>query len=221
MMDETETKIRVVIADDHPIFRKGLREVIEDDPGLLVVGEAEDGAAAFDRLRMLKPDVAVLDIGMPKMDGFTLAREVRASDLSVAIIFLTMYKEEDALNRALDLGVMGYVLKDSAAADIVEGIKSVAAGRHYISPSISSYLVTRSARPAELEGRSGLRSLTPTERRILKLVAEKKTSKEIGRELFVSPRTIDNHRASICLKLDIHGSNALLKFALEHKSELT
>ena len=220
-MDETETKIRVVIADDHPIFRKGLREVIEDDPGLLVVGEAEDGAAAFDRLQMLKPDVAVLDIGMPKKDGFTLAREVRASDLPVSIIFLTMYKEEDALNRALDLGVKGYVLKDSAAADIVEGIKSVAAGRHYISPSISSYLVTRSARAAELEGGAWLGSLTPAERRILNLIAEKKTSREIGSELFISPRTVDNHRASICLKLGLHGSNALLKFALEHKSELS
>ena len=220
-MDETETKIRVVIADDHPIFRKGLRELIEDDPGILVVGEAEDGAAAFDRLQTLKPDVAVLDIGMPKKDGFQLAREVRAAELPVAIIFLTMYKEEDALNRALDLGVKGYVLKDSAAADIVEAIKSVVAGRHYISPSISSYLVTRSARAAEPAGKSWLRSLTPTERRILKLIAEKKTSKEIGSELFVSSRTVDNHRASICLKLDLHGSNALLKFALEHKSELT
>ena len=95
-MDEAETKIRVVIADDHPIFRKGLREVIQEGPSLLLVGEADEGLAAFGLLQTLKPDVAVLDIGMPKMDGFTLAREVRTLELPVAIIFLTMYKEEDA-----------------------------------------------------------------------------------------------------------------------------
>lgn len=219
-MDEVESKVRVVIADDHPIFRKGLREVIEDDPCLSVIGEAEDGAAAFACLQTLKPDVAVLDIAMPKRDGFALAREVQALQLPVRIIFLTMYKEEEAFNRALDLGVKGYVLKDSAAADIVSSIKTVAAGQHYISPAISSYLVTRSARAAALDQKSGLHSLTPTERRILKLIAEKQTSKEIGRQLFISSRTVDNHRANICLKLDLHGSNALLKFALEHKSEL-
>jgi len=220
-MDESESKTRVVIADDHPIFRKGLREVIQEDPSLLLVGEADEGLAAFGLLQTLKPDVAVLDIGMPKMDGFRLAHEVRALELPVAIVFLTMYKEEDAFTRALDLGVKGYVLKDSAAADIVNAIKSVVAGGHYISPTISSFLVTRSERAAALVSRSGLDSLTPTERRVLKLIAEKKTSKEIGGELFVSPRTIDNHRANICLKLGLHGSNALLKFALEHRSELS
>lgn len=220
-MDAMDPKVRVIIADDHPIFRKGLREVIEDDPGLVLVGEAADGAAAFERIQTLKPDVAVLDIGMPKQDGFALARAVRELDLPVAIVFLTMYKEEDVFNRALNLGVKGYVLKDSAAAEIVNGIKVVAAGGHYISPLMSSYLVTRSARAADLVSETGLGSLTRTERRILKLIAETKTSKEIGHELFVSPRTVDNHRANICLKLNLHGSNALLKFALEHRSELS
>ena len=221
MMDGMATKVRVIIADDHPIFRQGLREVIEDDPDLILVGEAADGAAAFERIQTLKPDVAVLDIGMPKQDGFALARAVRERDLAVTIVFLTMYKEEDALNRALDLGVKGYVLKDSAAAEIVNAIKAVAAGGHYISPAVSSYLVARSARVAASVSGTGLDSLTRTERRILTLIAHKKTSKEIGHELFVSPRTVDNHRANICLKLDLHGSNALLKFALDHKSELS
>src|SRR5262245_35961775 len=184
-MDGIDTPVRVIIADDHPVFRKGLREVIEDDPGLVLVGEAADGAAAFERIQRLEPDVALLDIGMPKQDGFALARAVRELDLPVAIVFLTMYKEEDAFNRALDLGVKGYVLKDSAAAEIVNAIKVVADGGHYISPSISSHLVTRSARAAELASEAGLGSLTRTERRILTLIAEKKTSKEISHELFV------------------------------------
>jgi len=210
-----------MIADDHPIFRKGLREVIEDDPGLDLVAEAADGAAAFECVQTLRPDVAVMDIGMPKQDGFAVARAARELALPVAIVFLTMYKEEDVFNRALNLGVKGYVLKDSAAAEIVDGIKAVAAGGHYISPIVSSYLVTRSARAADLANGTGLGSLTRTERRILKLIADTKSSKEIGHELFVSPRTVDNHRANICLKLNLHGSNALLKFALEHKSELS
>jgi DNA-binding NarL/FixJ family response regulator len=220
-MAEEVARIRVVIADDHPIFRKGLREILEEDRELVVVGEAADGAAALGALRSLDPQVAVVDIEMPKVNGFGLAEAVRAERLPVAIVFLTMYREEDAFNRALDIGVKGYVLKDSAVVDVVSAIKTVAAGQHYISPSISSFLVNRAARGSDLARRQpGLHRLTPMERRVLKLIAEKKTSKEISAELFVSPRTVDNHRNNICSKLDLHGSNALLKFALEHKSEL-
>jgi len=221
MAGETESKIRVIIADDHPIFLKGLREVIEEDQELIVVGEAAEGAAALGCLQSLSPQVAVIDIDMPKMNGFAIAEASRDLKLPVGIIFLTMHRGEDAFNRALDLGVKGYVLKDSAVLDIVNGIKTVASGRHYISPSISSFLVNRTARGAELaQQKPGIHQLTQMERRILKLIAEKKTSKEIASALFISPRTVDNHRNNICAKLDLHGSNALLKFALEHKSEL-
>ena len=222
MKNETEDNIRVLIADDHPIFRKGLRELIEEEPGLAVVGEAEDGVAAFERIQSLAPDVAVLDIGMPKMNGFAVAERVKASGLGAKIIFLTMYKEWDAFNRALDLGVKGYLLKDSAAAEIADSIKRVEAGELYISPVISSFLINRLAKADALVAtHPGLQTLTPTENRILRLIAEKKTSKEIADELSVSSRTVDNHRANICQKLNLRGGNALLKFALEHKSELS
>lgn len=221
MADETESKITVVIADDHPIFLKGLREVIAEDNDLIVAGEAADGAAALGCLQSLSPQVAVIDIDMPKMNGFAVAEKTRELKLPVEIIFLTMHRGEDAFNRALDIGVKGYVLKDSAVLDIVNGIKTVASGQHYISPSISSFLINRTARAAELaRQRPGIHQLTQMERRILKLIAEKKTSKEIAAALYISPRTVDNHRNNICSKLDLHGSNALLKFALEHKSEL-
>jgi len=132
-----------------------------------------------------------------------------------------MYDEEDAFNRAMDLGVKGYILKDSAVTDIVAGIKAVAAGEHFITPSLSSFLINRANRASVLRDQKiGLGLLTEAERRILKLIADQKTSKQIAAELFISPRTVDNHRANICDKLQIHGSNALLKFALEHKSEL-
>ncbi len=141
--------------------------------------------------------------------------------MSVEIIFLTIHRDEDLFNRAVDLGAKGYVLKDSAVTDIVDCIKTVAKAQHYASPALTSYLINRSRRAVALTlEKTGIKDLTPTERRVLKLIAEYKTSKEIAEELFISYRTVETHRTNICQKLDIHGSNALIKFALAHKSEL-
>jgi len=215
-------KMRILIADDYPLSRRGLREVVESEPDIEVVAEAGDGESALDSIRTLGPDIAILDIGMPKLDGLGVARATREELLPVSIIFLTMYREERLLNRALELGAKGYVLKDSAATDIVSCIRAVAAGQHYTSPELTTYLVkrSRSRKPAK-EPRPGLEQLTPTERRVLRLLADYKTSKEIAEELFISCRTVDTHRANICQKLDIHGSHALMKFALEHKASLS
>ena len=221
-MKASNDQIRVVIADDHPIFRKGLLQVIAIEPDLAIVGEAADGQTALEQIKTQQPDVAVLDIDMPKKNGFVLAQEIRDCKLPVKIVFLTMYKEENAFNRALDLGVKGYLLKDSAVTDIVAGIRAVANGQHFISPAISSYLINRHTRADRLaDEKPGLKDLTPTERRILKLIADNKTSKEIAAELFISARTVDNHRTNIATKLELHGSHALLKFAFDHKSELS
>ena len=214
------TETTVIIADDHPIFRKGLRLVIED-AGMRVLAEADDGAEALELVRRLRPDVAVIDVEMPKLDGFELARLLRDEKLGVEIIFLTMYKDEDVFNAALDTGVRGYVVKDSAAADIAQCVRAVLAGGHYISPSVSAHLINRTNRSASLRReRPGLEQLTPTERRVLRLIAESKTSREIAAELFISQRTVETHRTNISTKLELHGSHALLKFAHEHKSEL-
>ena len=217
-----ETEIRIVIADDHPIFRKGLRQVIETDARLKVIGEADDGLMALEQIKGARPEVVVLDVDMPNKDGFEVARAVRDERLPVEMIFLTMHKDERFFKAALDLGVKGYVLKDSAVTEIIGGIKAVAAGQNYISPPLSNYLINRSRRARALvEEKPGLADLTPTERRILTLIAEYKTSREIASELFISPRTVEHHRANISTKLEIHGSHALLKFALENKSELS
>jgi len=215
-MDE----IKVLIADDHPIFRGGLKSVIEKERALSVIAEAGNGAEALELIRQHRPAVAVLDLDMPEMDGFDVARELQRLRLPVSVVILTMHKDETHFNQAIDLGVRGYVIKDEAASEIVGCIKAVAAGREYFSPALSSYLLSRTRR-ASSKHQSGINDLTPTERRVLFLLAEFKTSKEIAAELCVSTRTIENHRAHICQKLDLQGSHALTKFALQHKAELS
>ncbi len=214
-------EIKIIIVDDHPIFRKGLRQVIEADARLKVIAEAENGVIALELIEELKPTVVVADVNMPQMGGLELARKIKEKNLQAALVFLTMHKDETMFNAAMDLNVNGYVLKDNAVTDITDCIKSVASGKPYITPSLTEYLFNRSRKTAAFkEQANNLNSLTKTERRVLKLIAEEKTSREIGELLFIHPRTVDNHRTNICTKLDIHGSNALLRFALTHKSEL-
>jgi DNA-binding NarL/FixJ family response regulator len=221
-MDDVKNEISILIADDHPIFRKGLRQVIETEANLKVVAEADDGVIALEQLQKLQPDIAVLDIHMPNLSGFELARIIYERGIQVEVIFLTMYKAEDLFNAAMDMGVKGYVLKDSAVTDIVGSIRAVVDGQPYISPQLSSFLLNRSARSAALrQNQPGLDDLTPTERRVLRMLAEYKTSKQIADELFIHSRTVDNHRANICAKLGLRGSHALMKFAIEHKSEIS
>lgn len=217
-MDNT---IRILIADDHPIVRHGLRQSITEERDLEVVGEAGDGHLALRLIGELRPQVAILDITMPGLDGFAVASEVFKQQLAVELIFLTAHREEALLERALALGVKGYVLKESVMSDIVSSIRAVAAGQHYTSPLMTSYLVNRRRQavgPAPPP--VGLQELTPAELRVLKLIAEGKSSKAIAEVLFISFHTVETHRKNICEKLDLHGSHALLKFALEHKTEL-
>jgi len=214
-------EIRIVIADDHPIFRRGLRTLIEADPLLKVVAEADDGQSALARIQELQPDVVVLDIDMPPPDGLAIAHQLREQRLAVAAIFLTMHKDEALLNAALDAGAKGFVVKDGAANEIVGCIKAVAAGQSYFSPTLSGHLIGRRNQADSLASQSTLLDgLTASERRVLLLVAESKTNKEIAEKMFISVRTVEHHRSNICAKLGLTGKNALLSFALAHKSEL-
>jgi DNA-binding NarL/FixJ family response regulator len=215
------TEITVLIADDHPIFRKGLREILEAEPSLRLVGEAEDGARALSMLRALRPQVAVLDVDMPELDGIGVARAVRQENLPTAIVLLTMHRHEDYFNAALDLGVSGYVLKDSASSDVVAAIRAVSTGQRFVTPLLTDLLLKHyQAAQAAAKPQTGLPSLTEAERRILKLIAQYKSSQEIADELFISVRTVDAHRANIAGKLDLKGVRALLRFALEHQAQL-
>lgn len=212
MMSE---RISIIIADDHPIFRRGLRAVIESDAALEIVGEADNGEIALAEIARLEPKIVVLDSDMPKIDGLTVARTIQTKNLPTLPIFLTMHKDEAIFNAAVDADVKGFVIKDSAATDIVNCIREVAKGKRFFSHVLSEFLLNR--RNGQT---SPLDSLTVSERRVLRLISNAKTTKEIAAELFISPRTVDHHRANISAKLDLKGKNALLTFALSNKTKI-
>jgi DNA-binding NarL/FixJ family response regulator len=215
------TETRIVIADDHSIFRKGLRAIIEAEKSLLVLAEAANGEEALSKIEELRPDVAILDVDMPKVDGFQVVKELRRRRIPVECIFLTIHSEEDVFNEALNLGVKGYVLKDSSSTDIVNAIHALREGHHYTSPSMTTHLINRSQQSGSpVQKPASVNDLTPTERRILQMIADYKTSKQIAEELCIHYRTVDNHRTNISAKLGLRGSHALIKFALQHQSEL-
>jgi DNA-binding NarL/FixJ family response regulator len=214
-------RIKTIIIDDHPVFRRGLREVIEGEPSFQIVAEADDGIKGLNLFCQHPSDIAILDINLPGMSGLDLVRRMQEKRIVVKVVILTMHKEEEIFRKALALGVRGYLLKDNAVADIVNCLKAVALGDYYMTPSISAYLLRNHERAEALAvARPSLKNLTTAERRILKLVAANKTSKQIGRELFVSFRTVEAHRANICAKLELRGSHRLLEFALRHEAEL-
>lgn len=214
-------KIKIFIADDHPIFRSGLRQLIETAPQMEIIGEAKDGAEAIERLLTSPADVALLDIDMPKADGFKVLTILREKGINLQVVFLTMHKDEQFLNAALDLGVKGFLVKDSAAEEVIDCINAVVKGQEFISPQLTSLLLKRLRRAQENPAQvSLLDQLTPTERKVLKLIAQFKTSKEIAAELFMGVRTVEQHRLNISEKFNLKGRHALVKFVTENFDQL-
>jgi len=216
-----EEKTKLVIADDHPMFREGLVRTVERTDGFVIIGKAGNGVEALRLIKEFRPDIAVLDVSMPEMDGLEVARTLHEEGVPTEIVILTMYKDLNYFNAALDLGVRGYMLKDCATTEFVSCLRSVREGQYYLSPAISHLLIERERRVESLEqSLPALQKLTPAERSILKLVAQNLTSKQISEKIFVSVRTVENHRLHICQKLGIKGHNKLLEFALENKGGL-
>lgn len=211
--------VTVVIADDHPLFRKGLTDVLLAEPSFQIVGEAADGDRALELVRQHRPRIALLDIELPKQSGLQVAETMRREGLSTLVVMLTMHKGRAMLDRALDLGARGYVLKDGAATDIVACLHLVDAGRAYVSPALSSELLDRRTGVAG-QGGTALAALTLAERQVLRLIADNHTSGAIAQRLGISPKTVEHHRSHVCRKLGLHGPQALLRFVLEHKSLL-
>lgn len=218
---KTEKKIKIVMADDHPIFRNGLRQVIEEDSNIEILAEAENGIKALEYINQYKPDVILLDIDMPKMTGLEVLKELKNSGIEHRTIFLTVYADEDIFDEAMELGISGYVLKDSAVSDIIECINKVHEGDYYISPAVSNLLMSRKDRQRKFKDEQPLYDLlTKTEKIIIGYIAEGHTSREISEITGSSFKTIENHRSNISTKLNLKGANSLIKFAIEHKDKM-
>ena len=212
-MQQNGPPLRVLIADDHPVVRTGLCMAMREDTSLHVVAEVGDGEAAIREIANLQPDVAILDIGMPKVNGIAATRLIRQHNSSVGLIMLTAQVGEDLFRRAMDAGANGYLLKDSALLEITTAIHLVCEGRRYVSSSIAEAAVRGNAGNPEVK-------LTPIEEKILRLVVSGISSRDIAGKLGLSLRTIENKRSAICDKLGVGGAHALLKWGLEHKQDL-
>jgi DNA-binding NarL/FixJ family response regulator len=196
---------RIVIADDHQVFRQGLAELFTDDPGVTLVGMAADGAEALELARRLRPDVLVLDISMPALDGFQVARAIREEELPVHIVLLTMHKDAVNVRLALEAGVEGYVLKDDAFEQLAAAVAAVARGGRFFSPVALAGLS-----PSEGEG-----VLSPREREVVALIAGGKSTREIADTLGISVKTVDTHRQRIMLKLGFHKAAEIVHYAVK------
>ena len=213
-------KIKILLADDHPLLRRGLKWVLDGVSNFDVLHQAENGQEALDKVRQNDIDIAILDVEMPELSGLEVTRTANLENNSAKIIILTMYKDEDMFNEAMNAGAMGYVLKENASEDIVNCVNTVAKGNYYISPLISHYLVKRNREIKELNQQPSISHLTKTERKVLRLISESRTTNEIADLLFSSSKTIENHRSNISKKLNLKGSHSLVKFAIENKSFL-
>jgi DNA-binding NarL/FixJ family response regulator len=207
--------IRVLLADDHKLIRAGLRLVVDQQPDLSVVGEADDGRQAVELAKSLKPNVVVMDIGMPNLNGIEAARQIREIRPDAAIVMLSMHADEGYVLRALGAGARAYLVKDSATTDLVQAIHAVAEGKSFFSPAVSKVLLEDYVRKLRRSGaEDSYDLLSPREREILQLVAEGKSNKEIASLLNLSVYTVETHRAKIMQKLNLKGVPELILYAV-------
>ena len=205
---------RVILADDHTLFRSGVKRILEEVPEIEVMGEAADGLQLLTLLKEMTPDLVILDISMPKMRGLEAIQEIKASYPQVQVLILTMHKNAEYLSYALGAGAAGFLLKQDADPELMEAIAAIRQGKTYLSPAISE-VVPDLIRRQKPDG-TPRDLLTHREREILKLLAEGKSSREIGELLYISLRTVQNHRANIMKKLKVRGITDLVKYAV-HK----
>jgi DNA-binding NarL/FixJ family response regulator len=207
-------KLRILIGDDHTLMRQGLRKILEERPEWEIVAEAGDGRAAVRETLSLQPDVAVLDIGMPLLNGIEATAQITRKLPAAAVLILSMHDDEAYVTQAVRAGARGYLLKDSAGADLIGAIAAVAAGKSFFSPPIAKVVLDDYARRLGEKGQDRYDALSEREREIFQLVAEGHSTKEIAELLSVSPTTVETHRAHILQKLDIHNTAELVRYAV-------
>jgi DNA-binding NarL/FixJ family response regulator len=208
--------VRLLLCDDHALFRAGIRAVLREQPSLDVVGEAEDGRAALEQVARLHPDVVLMDIEMPRLDGFEATRRITRAHRRVKVLMLTMYAEERLIARCLEAGASGYVLKDVPVTELAYAIGAVARGERYLSPGAVDKVIGAGGRPLG-PARTRFDLLTGREREVLKLLAEGLSVKEVARSLDRSVKTVEVHKYNLMSKLDVHDRAGLVKFAIAHR----
>lgn len=214
-------EVKIFIADDHPIFREGLLKIIEKENSFKVIGSASSGTNAWEFIKQKKPAVVILDISMPGLNGLEVAKLIKENELDTYTVILTMYNDPEYLDTALENGVTGYLLKDSTLNEIIDCIKTVITGGYYISKELQEHLIHGAKiKHTRDDVINMMAALSPAEKNIMKLLSQNKTSMQIAKEMFISYRTVQNHRTNISNKLGIHGHNALLMFAVKIKSYL-
>jgi len=208
-------KLRILLADDHILMRSGLRALLDRQPNLEVVGETENGRETVALAASLKPDVVVMDVGMPILNGIEATQTIVTQNPTVAVVILSMHADESYVMRALKAGARGYLLKDSAAADLIGAIQAISQGKSFFSPKVSRILAEDYVRVLKQKGAVDTYDLlTSREREILQLLAEGKTNKEVATALNISPYTVETHRSHILQKLNLHNSAELVLYAV-------
>ena len=207
-------KIRVVVADDHTILRQGIKALLDNQEEIEVVGEAKDGREAIKAIEELSPDVILMDIAMPGLNGLEATRRIKKKFPMTKVVVLTMHTNEEYIFQILNAGADGYLVKETAFQDLISAINSVHRGEAFMSPSISKKVMTDYIQRAQGEEKVGFDTLTTREREILQLVAEGNSNKKIAEVLFISPKTVETHRAHIMDKLNIHDRAGLIKYAI-------
>ena len=210
-------KLRILVADDHGLVRRGIREILRERRNWKIAGEAGTGREAVEKARALQPDVVVLDIGMPEMNGIEAAREIREAAPEARILMLTMHESDQMVERAMQAGAHGYVLKSDLTETLGEAVEQVCAGARYLGPKVSEIIQDKNVGEAEhrRRPRAGMRA-TPRETEILRLLATGKTNRETAELLGVSCRTIESHRANMMMRLGLHSLPELVYYALHH-----
>jgi two-component system response regulator NreC len=210
-MDE----IRVLIVDDHALFREGIRLILQNQGTIKIVGEAADGEEAINMARTLKPDIVLMDVTMPGVDGLAATRQIKEDFPETQVLMLTMHESDDYFFRGLSAGASGYVLKEAVSADLIAAIQSVAQGQVFLYPSVAKKLVADYlSRAGTAEARGKYQRLTPREREVLFMIGEGRSDKEIAEQLVISPNTVQSHRWHIMEKLDLHNRAELIKYAI-------
>ena len=213
-----DKKKKIIIADDHPLFLYGVKQIVEESGKYEISGEFNSGEDVFEFIANTKPDFAILDVRMPECSGLEIVEKISDAGLPTKAILLTMYKNLNYFYKAVSLGVKGYILKDTATQELLSALEKISYGGVFISEGLQKQLKNRKIDSHKQEiVLLSINSLTASERNILRLLAEWKSTKEIAEELFISERTVSNHRNHICEKLNLKGANRLVRFAIENK----